>query len=45
MPFQEYRDSQRAYADIAQVLAQYPGFAPRTDVYSRSMDIRELNHN
>jgi len=33
---QEYRDPQRAYSDLAQTLALYPGFAPRTDVYSMS---------
>lgn len=31
---QEYRDPQRAYADVAQTLAFNPTFAPRTDVYS-----------
>ena len=31
---QEYRDAQRAYNDLGQVLATYPGFTPRTDVYS-----------
>jgi hypothetical protein len=32
--FQEYRDVNRAYGDVAQALAQYPSLAPRTDVHS-----------
>ncbi|KAL2436241.1 hypothetical protein ABEF95_006559 [Exophiala dermatitidis] len=30
----EYRDPNRAYSDLAHVLARHPGLAPRTDVYT-----------
>ncbi|ETI20090.1 hypothetical protein G647_08124 [Cladophialophora carrionii CBS 160.54] len=30
----EYHDPNRTYSDLAHVLARYPGFAPRTDVYT-----------
>jgi ESCRT-I complex subunit TSG101 len=34
---QEYRDPNRTYSDLAHVLNRYPGFGPRTDVYSALM--------
>ncbi|KKZ64505.1 hypothetical protein EMCG_01384 [[Emmonsia] crescens] len=33
-PNQAYQDPNRTYSDVANLLAQYPGFAPRTDVYT-----------
>ncbi|EEQ90870.1 ESCRT-I component [Blastomyces dermatitidis ER-3] len=33
-PNQTYRDPNRIYNDVVNLLAQYPGFAPRTDVYT-----------
>ncbi|PGH08322.1 hypothetical protein AJ79_06009 [Helicocarpus griseus UAMH5409] len=33
-PNQAYQDPNRTYSDVANLLAQYPGFGPRTDVYT-----------
>ncbi|WEW58378.1 Suppressor protein stp22 of temperature-sensitive alpha-factor receptor and arginine permease [Emydomyces testavorans] len=33
-PSQGYRDPNRTYNDVAHLLSQYQGFAPRTDVYT-----------
>ncbi|KAL1960612.1 hypothetical protein VTO42DRAFT_7191 [Malbranchea cinnamomea] len=33
-PRQSYRDPNRTYSDVAYLLAHYPHFAPRTDVYT-----------
>ncbi|EED19664.1 endosomal sorting complex protein TSG101, putative [Talaromyces stipitatus ATCC 10500] len=33
-PRQTYRDPNRTYHDVARMLAQYPSFGPRTDVYT-----------
>ncbi|OJD18703.1 hypothetical protein AJ78_01318 [Emergomyces pasteurianus Ep9510] len=33
-PKQAYQDPNRTYSDVSNLLAQYPGFAPRTDVYT-----------
>ncbi|KAK5954430.1 Suppressor protein stp22 of temperature-sensitive alpha-factor receptor and arginine permease [Knufia fluminis] len=38
----EYRDPQRTYSDLAQTLALYPGFAPRTDVYTSENGVPAL---
>ncbi|OAX78403.1 hypothetical protein ACJ72_07289 [Emergomyces africanus] len=33
-PNQAYKDPKRTYSDVINLLVQYPGFAPRTDVYT-----------
>ncbi|KEF57386.1 uncharacterized protein A1O9_05303 [Exophiala aquamarina CBS 119918] len=37
----EYHDPNRTYSDLAHVLSRYPGFGPRTDVYSALMRWKE----
>ncbi|KAM5439311.1 Suppressor protein stp22 of temperature-sensitive alpha-factor receptor and arginine permease [Microsporum ferrugineum] len=41
-PNQAYRDPNRTYSDTAQLLAQFPSFSPRTDVYTYENGVSAL---